>query len=134
MQKSTFPAKLEHLEEMINFILGEARAFGFDDKKLNQIQLAAEEVLVNIIHYAYHHEGGKVEITLMPKEKEALGVEIADWGFPFNPLNLPEPNVAAPLEERQTGGLGIYLLRKIMDDVGYRREDGRNILSFIKKL
>ncbi len=134
MEKTVLPAKLENLESMLEFILGKAKTLGFDDKKIYQIQLAAEEVLVNIINYAYPDKNGDIEITITPKENEALEIEIADWGFAFDPLSLPEPDLCAPLEERKIGGLGIYLLRKIMDEVSYKRQDERNILCLVKKL
>ena len=134
MEKLTIPAKLENLEAMLEFIVERAGTLGFDEKKKFQIKLAAEEALVNVINYAYPDKNGNIEITLTSRNNEALEIEIIDWGFAFDPLSLPEPNICAPLEERQIGGLGIHLIRKIMDEVRYKREDDRNILSLVKKL
>ena len=134
MPQLTLAAKLEKLDSMIKFILDEAAAFGFDEKNKFQIHLAAEEVLVNIINYAYPKETGDIQITVNSKEKDSLEIEIADWGFAFDPLSREDPKICVPLEERKIGGLGIFLTRKVMDDVRYRRDNDRNILTLIKKL
>jgi anti-sigma regulatory factor (Ser/Thr protein kinase) len=132
MEKQVYPAKLENLETMMNFIVERAKALGFDNKKIYQIRLAAEEVLVNVINYAYPDKNGNLQITLRTKGNAGIEVEVADWGLPFDPLAAPEPNTCAPLEEREIGGLGIYLMRKFMDEVYYKREGDRNILTFVK--
>jgi len=134
MPKLTLAAKLENLNSMIKFILDEAATLGFDEKNKFQVRLAAEEVLVNIINYAYPKETGDIQITVNSKEKDSLEIEIADWGFAFDPLSREDPKVCVPLEERKIGGLGIFLTRKVMDDVRYRRDNDRNIMTLIKKL
>lgn len=134
MEKVTLPAKLENLDLMISWILKNADIVGFDEKNKFQIKLASEEVLVNIINYAYPSKSGAIELSLNPKPKDSLEIVFADWGVPFDPLSLPEPKVCAPIEERKIGGLGVYLVRKVMDEVKYRREDERNILTVTKKL
>jgi anti-sigma regulatory factor (Ser/Thr protein kinase) len=132
MKKLELAAKLENLESMLTFIRKEAEGLGFDSKKLNQIQLAAEEVLVNVINYAYPDKDGNIEITLIPKDTRGLEVEVVDWGFAFDPLSMPDPDICANLEKRKIGGLGIYLVRKLMDEVNYQRQGECNILTFIK--
>lgn len=132
MQKLVLPAKLENLNAMLEFIIEEARNKRFDDKKIYQVRLVAEEVLVNIISYAYPGKNGDIEITLMPEESKGLKVEVRDSGIPFDPLSRPDPDINAPIEERDIGGLGVYLMRKLMDEVNYKREGDRNILTFIK--
>ena len=134
MKKIVLPAKIENLDSMLGFIISTARASGFDDKKINQIQLASEELLVNVINYAYPDRDGEVEITCEFKQGKGLEVEIADSGIPFNPLSRPEPDTKTPIEKRKIGGLGIHLVRNTMDEVNYKRQEGRNILSFVKKL
>ena len=131
--KITLPAKLGHLEAMLNFITDRARLQGFDDKRINHIQLSAEEVLVNIINYAYPDTEGEIEIAVTPLAQGGLEVTITDSGRAFDPLVMPDPDIKAPLEQRKIGGLGIYLLRRLMDQVTYKRQDNRNILTFIKK-
>lgn len=114
--------------------MDEADALGFDKKNKFHIRLSAEEILVNIINYAYPKNTGDIRITLNPKEKESLEIEIVDWGFAFDPLSREDPKICVPLEEREIGGLGIFLTRKVMDDVRYRRDNDRNIMTLIKKL
>ncbi len=134
MAKMLFSAKLENLEAMMEFIRKTAIDQGFDTKQLNHIELASEEVLVNIINYAYPDRTGDIEITLTPQENKGLEIQVVDWGLAFDPLSVPEPDICVPPQERKIGGLGVYLLRKIMDEVYYKREDNRNILTFIKKI
>ncbi|MCM8781316.1 MAG: SpoIIE family protein phosphatase [Candidatus Omnitrophica bacterium] len=133
MEKIIFPAKLENLDSMLSFVIDKAKSIGFKDKQLNQIRLAAEEALVNIVNYAYPDKNGDIEITFASNEDNDFVLEIADYGIAFDPLSKPQPDLNAPLEKRNIGGLGIYLLRKIMDEVRYRRENNRNILTFVKK-
>ena len=122
------------MPQMMALILKEAKSMGFSQEAVNQIQLAAEEALVNVIHYAYPDKDGEVKITVNPQQGKQLEVVITDQGVAFDPLSLPEPDLETPLESRKIGGLGVYLMRKLMDEVRYKREGGRNILSFMKKL
>ena len=66
------------------------------------------------------------------EEGKRLMIQIMDWGIAFDPLSLPEPDIEAPIEERKIGGLGIYMMRNIMDEVLYKREGDRNILTLVK--
>ena len=132
MAKIVLPAKLENLELMIRFVRNGAESYGFSSKDINRVQLAAEEVLVNIISYAYPDKSGDIEITYDVNEDKGLMIEIVDWGVPFDPLSIPEPDIDAPIEDRKIGGLGIYIMRSIMDEVDYRRQGDRNTLTLIK--
>jgi len=119
---------------MTNFICDEARAFGFDYKSIFQIQLAAEEVLINVVNYAYPGANGDIEIRISPQENKEFEVKVIDSGIAFDPLAKEDPDITLPMEQRQIGGLGIFLVKKIMDDVHYNREGDRNILTFMKRL
>lgn len=132
MPRIQLAAKLENLEPMLAFIKQGAKKLGFDATKLNRMHLASEEALVNVINYAYPDKYGNIEITYEVKEDKRFVVEIIDWGIPFDPLSLPKPDVEAPIEKRKVGGLGIYLIRTIMDEVNYRRDQNRNILTLTK--
>ena len=132
MPRIQLAAKLENLEPMLAFIEQGVKKLGFDAQKLNRMHLASEEALVNIINYAYPDKYGNIEITYEIKEDMRFVVEIIDWGIPFDPLLLPKPDVEAPLEKRKVGGLGIHLIRTIMDEVSYRRDQDRNILTLTK--
>lgn len=132
MIKSSFSAKMENLEAMIDFIIDFARDEGISRDKLNHIRLAVEEVLVNVINYAYKDESGIVEIVCAPAEKKGVVIDIIDLGFAFNPLEKEEPDTTLSMEERDIGGLGIFLTKRVMDEVSYERKDGRNILRLKK--
>lgn len=133
MKSLTLPAKMENLERLIDFVLSEAEQLGFDQKLQNKLRLAAEEVLVNVISYAYPEQDGEVTIsTDRVSGPDGLRVEISDAGVPFDPLDKPAPDLNVPVEKRQIGGLGIFLLREIANDVFYRRANGRNVLTFVK--
>jgi len=126
------PAKLENLDAMVGFIGEGAENQGFVQKTIHQIHLACEEALVNVIHYAYPDGNGDIELTYDLNEEKGFVIEIIDRGVPFDPLSLPEPDIGASIEDRKIGGLGVYMMRNIMDEVRYKREGDRNILALIK--
>jgi len=96
------------------------------------INLAIEEAFSNIVFYAYN-DGGKHKIKIsLSVYKNEIKIQIADSGIPFNPLGQKAPDVSLPLEERSVGGLGIFLISQIMDEVEYARKDNQNILTLIK--
>ncbi|MDD9991252.1 MAG: ATP-binding protein [Rhodospirillales bacterium] len=96
------------------------------------VTLAVDELVTNTIGYGYDDDGEhRIDLALRV-EGGALTVEIADDGRAFDPLQAPEPDMSAPMEDRAGGGLGIYLVRKTMDTVAYRRENGRNVVTLTK--
>jgi anti-sigma regulatory factor (Ser/Thr protein kinase) len=127
------PAKMEHLGTFITAVTEAAEAKGAGVKKVYDIELALEEALVNIINYAYPEAAGNIELTCR-YEEEWLLVEIVDTGTPFDVLSLPAPDTTLGIEERGVGGLGIHFIRKLMDEVAYRREGNRNILEMKVRL
>jgi serine/threonine-protein kinase RsbW len=133
-EKIIYPATIDHLRAMLTFIDEAAKALGFDEQKIHQIMVASEEALVNVINYAYPEKPGEVEVTREIRENKSLLIELKDSGIAFDPLSLPEPNIHEPMERRRPGGLGIYMIRKIMDEVRYRREGDSNILTMVKNL
>lgn len=124
------PAKLENLGNILQTIIGAASREGFDSHSLNHIELCAEEAIVNICNYAYSGEQGDVEVRCKVDDDYFI-IEIADSGIPFDVNTLAEPDTTAALAEREIGGLGIFFMKKMMDDVRYRRENDQNILSLI---
>lgn len=136
MEKMTVDAVLEHLDKALDFVVHEAEGIGFERSNVNKIRLACEEILVNIISYAY--EGKKGSISLIcgkNEEKNGLYLEIHDKGMPFDPLsNGPEDSTHLSINEREIGGLGIHLVKQIMDELDYRSADGENILTMVKYL
>ena len=114
------------------FVADCAKAGGFTPKRIMEIQLAAEEALVNIFNYAYpENSDGEVRIRCGPGEEDPLVMEFLDSGIPYSFDDLGHPDVSAPMAGRQIGGLGIFLIRKMVDDVQFRREGDENILTFI---
>ena len=92
--------------------------------------LATEEALANVFHHAYPHDTGEVELSLAADET-CLVVEIVDRGIPFDILSLERPDLEAGIEDRKVGGLGVFLIRELMDDVSCRREGNRNVLRLV---
>ncbi|MCX5818273.1 MAG: ATP-binding protein [Proteobacteria bacterium] len=124
------PAKLQHLEQLIDFVTNCAREQGITQNKIGEIQVAVEEALVNVINYAYKDEEGDVEVACM-LDGEKFIIEIIDSGFPFDFLSLQDPDISLNVSERNIGGLGIYLIKRLMDHVEHKREDDKNILTLM---
>lgn len=121
-------AKTEKLDDVLDFIDGFLEEHGCPMKAMNQINIAAEEIFVNIAHYS-GSEKARITIT----ESDGLvSITFADTGTPYDPLAKPDPDVTLSAEERDIGGLGIFLTKKIMDWVSYEHKDGYNILTMRK--
>ncbi len=105
----------------------------FPSKILFALNLSLEEVITNVISYGYEDEKEHLINVKIRSADSWLEIEVEDDGKPFNPLEKEDPDVDAPIEERQIGGLGIYLVRNYMDDLAYKRNSGKNLL-FMKKL
>ena len=125
------PAKLEHLEQLLEAVTSSARQAGIADSRIREIEVAAEEALVNVFHYAYSGNQGDVEVVCKATGKEEFIVEIADSGRPFDPTTKREPDTAADIAHRKVGGLGILLIKRLMNDMKYRRESEKNVLSLV---
>lgn len=111
-----------------------ARQHSIPDRKLHEVQLALEEHLTNIVRYG-HADGGEHAIKVVGELAAGqLQLQIEDDGRPFNPLERPTPDLNLPIEERPIGGMGIHMMRKSLDGMEYRREDGRNVLRMIKRV
>jgi len=126
-------ARLENLPAIADFISGSMSRLGLESGKL-EVELAVDEACTNIIKYAYSGKEGRIIITCERQDDE-LVITTQDNGKPFNPSSVPQPDLAADLDHRKVGGLGMYLMRKLMDDVSYSfdREKG-NLLTMRKKL
>ena len=124
------PADEHALETARMFVLEKAEALELSASSIFKLELALEEILVNVVHYAYP-EGttGIVDVGCLPEEA-AISVCICDAGRAFNPLEKETPDLELGIEDRQIGGLGIFLTREMVDDIQYRREQDRNIITF----
>jgi serine/threonine-protein kinase RsbW len=129
----TLPAKLDSLYDFMGFVSSCARKHSFSNERITEIELALEEILVNIIKYAYKDCSldGDIEITCRLADAQSFVIEIVDSGMPFDILSVREPDITADIDERQIGGLGIFFVKRLMDDVRYRREENRNKLTLV---
>ena len=103
-------------------------------KVLNTINLALDEIITNIISYGYEDNAEHIIELELVLDDEMLTVKVTDDAKEFNPLDQPEPDVTKPLEEKQIGGLGIHLIRNLLDKLDYKRIDGKNVFIMKKKL
>jgi anti-sigma regulatory factor (Ser/Thr protein kinase) len=126
------PAKLENLGRWMEAVSECAREQGFDQKKIGKIELALEEALVNICKYSYPDEPGDAEVNCKQDNGRFI-IEIVDSGIPFDMTALPAPDLTSSIEKRKIGGLGIFLIKKMVDEVKYRREGSFNILDLTVK-
>jgi anti-sigma regulatory factor (Ser/Thr protein kinase) len=132
MTSIKLPAMIEHLEKLLGFVSEHVKEQGFTSDMLKKIELASEEALVNVFNYAYPDKhDGEVEVSCGLDDNNRFVIEIMDSGTPFNPLSLSEPKLTEDVSERPIGGLGIHLIKKMMDEIEYRREGNNNILSLI---
>lgn len=129
----TLEARSANLEQAISFVTEKLEAADCPLKIQMQIEVAVEELFVNVASYAYASGSGSVTIDLeIAEEPAAAVITFTDSGIPFDPLKKSDPDIALSAEERQIGGLGIFMVKKSMDDIVYERRDGRNILRITK--
>ena len=135
MIERLFPADDSALNDVLAFAEEELEKAECPAKTMMQLTVALEEVFVNVAHYAYPDEKGKVNVGIaFDGENRRITFRIADSGVEFNPLEKPDPDITLSAEEREIGGLGIFICKKTMDEIGYARENGENILIMTKKL
>lgn len=134
MQSIRFAAKFEFLDEIREFVGDIARNGGFGEKDVYNIQLATDEAASNIIEHAYDGVKDGVLDLSCGMEADTIRITLIDYGYPFDPSTIPMPDLKADLSNRKIGGLGIYLMRKLMDEVQYEpRSDKSNVLTMIKR-
>ena len=133
MKQLTVNAQTSELSQVLAFadtILEEA---GCSAKTKMQIDIAIEEIFVNIATYAYPSEGGQAVIEIeTDKDGKIVKITFEDQGVPYNPLENEDPDITLPAEERPIGGLGIFMVKNIMDEVSYEYADGKNRLTIMK--
>ena len=136
MKELRIDAKIENLDAVLAFV--EAELCECTMKQQRQIAIAVEEIFVNIAHYAYAPDTGGAVIRVRRRDTAVNGacgrgdevvIEFEDNGKPYNPLEKRDPDITLGVEEREVGGLGIFMVKKIMDSVEYRRGGDKNILT-----
>jgi anti-sigma regulatory factor (Ser/Thr protein kinase) len=135
MKSLQFAAKFEYLDEIREFVGTIARRGGFSDKDVYNIQLATDEAASNIIEHAYEGVSDGVLELSCGMLGDTIKIVLIDHGEPFDPGSIPMPDLKADLSERKIGGLGIFLMRKLMDEVHYvsHPETDSNTLTMIKR-
>jgi serine/threonine-protein kinase RsbW len=128
-----FPARYESLAAIDRFVADAAEKAGFDNDAVYQVRLAVDEACSNIIEHAYGGEGrGVIECSCHAQDDD-LTVVLRDQGQPFDPDSVPPPNLSGNLEERTGGGLGLYFIRKLMDEVDFDfKSEAGNVLTLVK--
>ena len=133
MKSLTVPAKSEYVEEINAFVDAELEACDCPMLTQAEIELAIEEIFVNISSYAYHPIEGEAEVRCEVLEDPLhVVVQFLDGGKPYDPLARGEADTSKEAILARVGGLGIHLVKKTMDDVSYAYEDGKNILTILK--
>lgn len=135
MSTLTIEARTKNLPIVLEFIRTNLEQCSCPAATQRQIELAVEEIFVNIANYAYGGAAGSVDICCTLKQKPSvICITISDKGFAFNPLLHKETDLTLPVQERSIGGLGIFLVKKNMDEVTYERKGNCNVLTLIKNL
>ena len=129
----TFQASDGAYPEVSSYVEGWLDEQGCPMKAAMQLTVALEEIFINVAHYAYPNPPGELELGLDFKDG-VVSMQFIDSGTPFDPLAKPDPDVTLGAEERGIGGLGIFMVKKSMDDVTYEFKDGKNILTLLKKV
>lgn len=135
MEQLRIPANIEQLGAVMEFV-DEVLERGDCPLEIRTlIDVAVEEIFVNIASYAYTSDKGVTELNAgFEGEPRRVVITFKDSGVPYDPLENPDPDISLSAEERSVGGLGIFLVKQIMDKVGYRYENGQNILTLEKRL
>lgn len=136
-RKLTAPGRFENLAQISDFITQAARDAGFDEDDVFHIQMAVDEACSNVIEHAYGQGGGDINLTCCIEDDGDLRIEIADHGKPFDPDQVPNPKIgpdSVDLDAIKAGGLGLFFMRKLMDEVTFRFDpDAGNLLTMIKR-
>ena len=133
MEKITVDAVVENLQEVIDFATEKLESRDCPMKASMQLELVIEEIFVNIASYAYHPEIGPATFCMEFEENPAaVVITFIDGGTPYNPLEKEDPDTTLDISERDIGGLGIFLVKKNVDEIAYEYTDGKNILRMKK--
>jgi serine/threonine-protein kinase RsbW len=133
MASLTVPGSLDHLDDIRAFVMAQADEFGLDDRRAYRLGLAVDEIATNIIAHGYAEADLEGDVrVLAERTDDGLEIVLEDWAPAFDPLSRAQPdNLDAPLEERDIGGLGIFLAKENVDEFRYERVDGRNRNIFV---
>ena len=135
MKELLVEAAVEKLGDVLAFVDEQLEMYECPMKTQIQVDIAVEEIFVNIAHYAYNPEVGSATIRCeVTEDPLSVTLTFVDKGVPYDPLAKEDPDITLSADERQIGGLGIFMVKKSMDDVAYEYKDGQNILTIKKNL
>ena len=135
MINKIFPAKVEALSDVLGFVDETLESYGCPMKIQTAVCVASEEVFVNVAHYAYGDGEGDMALGIgFEEDTRTITFRMTDKGVPFDPLKKPDPDITLSAEDREIGGLGIFIAKKTMDTLNYAYENGENVLTMIKKI
>lgn len=135
MKEITIAATVENIDVVTDFVNEHLESCDCPMKAQMQIDIAIDELFSNIAHYAYNPETGDATVRVeVVEDPMAVVITFIDKGIPYDPLKKADPNTALSAEEREIGGLGIFMVKKSMDDITYEYKDGQNILKIKKNL
>ena len=133
MAKIVVDAVRENVLKVTSFVEGEAERLSCPFNCMAKINVAIDELFCNIASYAYPNSKGQASIQVESDEPNSIRITFEDYGIPYDPLKKPDPDVTLSAEERQIGGLGIYIVKKTMDSMNYEYKNGKNVLTIVKK-
>jgi serine/threonine-protein kinase RsbW len=122
---------IDAVARCVEFAAAQAQDAGLSPARVHEVELVVEEVVANICRYSYGDRLGDVELCCQRLDGPKLALEFIDYGPPFDILALPAPDLSVDLDQRDVGGLGVPMLRALVDEATYRREDSRNILRVV---
>ncbi len=135
MKEITLDATIENIEKVTEFVNKELAGFDCPPKAKAEIDIVIDELFSNIANYAYNPEVGEATIKVEVEDNpQAVILTFMDKGVPYNPLAKEDPNTKLSIEERDVGGLGIFMVKKSMDSIDYEYKDGHNILKIKKNI
>ena len=135
MKEITVAATVENIAAVTDFVNEQLEALDCPMKAQMQIDIAIDELFGNIAHYAYNPEVGEATVRVeVTEDPLSVIITFIDGGVPYDPLAAADPDTTLSAEERAIGGLGIFMVKKSMDEISYRYENGSNILSIRKNL
>lgn len=135
MKELTIDATVENVAVVTAFVDEQLEQLDCPIKAQMQVDIAIDELFGNIAHYAYHPKTGPATVRVeVIEEPLAVVITFIDNGVPYDPLTQADPDVTLSAEEREIGGLGIYMVKKSMDDISYEYKDGQNILKIRKNI
>ena len=135
MKELTIAATIENIETVTDFVNEQLEAYDCPMKAQMQIDIAIDELFGNIAHYAYNPEIGSATVRVeVIEDPLSVVITFIDNGIPYDPLKKDDPDTTLSAEDRAIGGLGIFMVKKTMDDIIYEYKDGQNRLTIVKKI